>query len=328
MYWAERLDGTYEIIDGQQRTISIAQYVTNEFSIRDRSFHNLTPEEKNHIEERVMTGVRRCRFAPSGGADLRRVVSELNLLGYCCDLLIADAAWFVPQSRRRLLVVASSGLSESGTVTGRSGLMAADPLRPAALQQWTDRNRDLGVAFRDLAPPRSTGACLGGIVEALPEDDPRWWTAVEMASFDETLVEHHRHLLCSRSLFGEPRWFSAHHRSRGGPILWVLRSDRIAGCLTAARGGSNRAGAVRVGSDGHKARWLTGREPARLQGAAETFDVSMLADNQARQCLGDAVCVPVIEWPARAVLRSQPGTPPARREPCADGTPTAAFSDS
>ena len=55
MYWAERLDGTYEIIDGQQRTISIAQYVTNEFSIRDRSFHNLTPEEKNHIEEYELT---------------------------------------------------------------------------------------------------------------------------------------------------------------------------------------------------------------------------------------------------------------------------------
>ena len=32
MYWADRGDGTYEIIDGQQRTISIAQYVQGDFS--------------------------------------------------------------------------------------------------------------------------------------------------------------------------------------------------------------------------------------------------------------------------------------------------------
>ena len=32
MYWADRSDGTYEIIDGQQRTISIAQYVQGDFS--------------------------------------------------------------------------------------------------------------------------------------------------------------------------------------------------------------------------------------------------------------------------------------------------------
>ena len=34
MYWAVRSDGGYEVIDGQQRTISICQYVTGEFSHR------------------------------------------------------------------------------------------------------------------------------------------------------------------------------------------------------------------------------------------------------------------------------------------------------
>ena len=50
MYWAERIDGDYEIIDGQQRTISICQYITNAFSHRDRYFHNLTQNERAHIE--------------------------------------------------------------------------------------------------------------------------------------------------------------------------------------------------------------------------------------------------------------------------------------
>ena len=41
MYWADREDGTFEIIDGQQRTISVAQYVDSEFSFDGRYFHNL-----------------------------------------------------------------------------------------------------------------------------------------------------------------------------------------------------------------------------------------------------------------------------------------------
>ena len=49
MYWAVREDGTYEVIDGQQRTISICQYVKGDFSFEGRYFHNLLPEEKDKI---------------------------------------------------------------------------------------------------------------------------------------------------------------------------------------------------------------------------------------------------------------------------------------
>ena len=49
MYWAVRDDGTYEVIDGQQRTISIAQYVQGDFSLNERSIHNLTHDERDHI---------------------------------------------------------------------------------------------------------------------------------------------------------------------------------------------------------------------------------------------------------------------------------------
>ena len=49
MYWAKREDGTYEIIDGQQRTISFCQYVHGDFAYDFKYFHNLTPEEKDEI---------------------------------------------------------------------------------------------------------------------------------------------------------------------------------------------------------------------------------------------------------------------------------------
>lgn len=49
MYWMKREDGGYEVLDGQQRTVSIGQYVNGDFSLNDRFFHNLTEEEKNKI---------------------------------------------------------------------------------------------------------------------------------------------------------------------------------------------------------------------------------------------------------------------------------------
>ena len=49
MYWAVRGDGKYEIIDGQQRTISICQYVNNDFSINGLAFHNLPKDNQEQI---------------------------------------------------------------------------------------------------------------------------------------------------------------------------------------------------------------------------------------------------------------------------------------
>ncbi len=49
MYWAESGNGEYELLDGQQRTISICQYVNGDFSINSRTFDNLTSTEKKQI---------------------------------------------------------------------------------------------------------------------------------------------------------------------------------------------------------------------------------------------------------------------------------------
>lgn len=49
MYWATRSDGTFEIIDGQQRTISICQYVNGDFAYLFRYFHNLQEDEQQQI---------------------------------------------------------------------------------------------------------------------------------------------------------------------------------------------------------------------------------------------------------------------------------------
>jgi Protein of unknown function DUF262/HNH endonuclease len=49
MYWVKNDDGSYEVLDGQQRTISICEYVKGVFSINGMYFFNLTDVEQNQI---------------------------------------------------------------------------------------------------------------------------------------------------------------------------------------------------------------------------------------------------------------------------------------
>ena len=49
MYWVEDENENFELLDGQQRTISICQYVNGDFSLDSRYFHNLTQAEKEQI---------------------------------------------------------------------------------------------------------------------------------------------------------------------------------------------------------------------------------------------------------------------------------------
>ncbi len=49
MYWVKNDDETYEVLDGQQRTISICEYVDNKYSIDHQKFFNLETEEQEKI---------------------------------------------------------------------------------------------------------------------------------------------------------------------------------------------------------------------------------------------------------------------------------------
>lgn len=49
MYWVKNDDGTFEVLDGQQRSISICEYLAGNFSINYQYFHNLEKDEQEQI---------------------------------------------------------------------------------------------------------------------------------------------------------------------------------------------------------------------------------------------------------------------------------------
>jgi len=49
MYWVKNGDGTFEVLDGQQRSISICEYLSDNFSINNLKFNNLTNDQQEQI---------------------------------------------------------------------------------------------------------------------------------------------------------------------------------------------------------------------------------------------------------------------------------------
>lgn len=53
MYWVKNLDGNFELLDGQQRTLSICEYIEGNFSVdvdgNPKNFHNLSKEDQDKI---------------------------------------------------------------------------------------------------------------------------------------------------------------------------------------------------------------------------------------------------------------------------------------
>ncbi len=49
MYWVKNADGTFELLDGQQRTLSICSYIHGGFALNYQFYHNLTDQAREQI---------------------------------------------------------------------------------------------------------------------------------------------------------------------------------------------------------------------------------------------------------------------------------------
>lgn len=77
MYWAVREDGKYEVIDGQQRTLSICQYVNGDFSIDGLYFNN-----QQDVHRKQILGYE-CMVYLCAGTDSERLAwfETINIAG-------------------------------------------------------------------------------------------------------------------------------------------------------------------------------------------------------------------------------------------------------
>jgi DNA (cytosine-5)-methyltransferase 1 len=232
----------------------------------------------------------------NGGRDFRAVLIALNKLGYACDPLILDASLFLPQSRRRVLIVAA----RRDLVEDRSIWRPSESwVRPPALLRVLEENNDLDLFIREVGatPPRRKTQ-LADMIEEIPEDSARWWEPRRVTKLLNQMDPSHR-LQVERAM-GLPKatCLTVYRRTRANRSRAEVRADGTAGCLRTARGGSSRQILIAVSGRVPRVRFMTPREYARLQGLPDTFKLDA-PEGKALFGLGDAVCVPVVEWVAK-----------------------------
>ena len=232
------------------------------------------------------------------GQDLRAAVLKLNSLGYECDLIITDAKWYVPQSRKRLFIVGRLSKSSSGSLK-----WPESPLRPPSLTRFIEEHPDLLLSPLPSPPIPTKGvSSLKSVIERLDKTDERWWGPEKISRFLTSLSDRNGEKLSEMMKGSSHVWATAYRRTRSGRSRWEIRSDGIAGCLRTSSGGSSKQALVETSCGQVRVRWMTPLEYARLQGADEYRVPESISNNQALFGFGDAVCVPALEWIIREYL--------------------------
>ena len=198
----------------------------------------------------------------NGGQDWETVVGGIHKLGYQTAHIVVDASAFVPQSRARVFLFGHKG--------------------PLDLPEPPKVRKDLRL-------------------DGIAEENGDWWPPDRLRAFLQTLspLQSNRVSRYQRKFW--PGYYGAFRRTRGGRAVWEVRSDERAGALRTTRGGSAKQAIVRAGRGEIAVRWMSLTEYARLQGA-EHLRYDSVTPSQAMFALGDAVCVPVIEWLAKHCL--------------------------
>jgi DNA (cytosine-5)-methyltransferase 1 len=236
-----------------------------------------------------------------GGSDLREACAALNELGYALDVLMIDAAHFVPQSRQRLFIVGSKD-AQNGKRAKTIEDLCASPVRPPALVDFMLWNPDIDWRIRPLPQLPKRKTTLADILEDLPHNAAQWWSEERAAYLLKQMSPRHRAVADEMMRGKKTTYGTVFRRVRNSRSMAELRTDGIAGCLRTPRGGSGRQILFAAGGGKYRVRLLTPRECARLMGANNYTLPKALNLNQALFGFGDAVCVDVIGWLAKHYL--------------------------
>ncbi|VAW99516.1 hypothetical protein MNBD_GAMMA19-693 [hydrothermal vent metagenome] len=246
------------------------------------------------------------------GKDVANTVKIFSALGYYVDLIELDAYFFTPQSRSRVFLVAVDEevagsvmcIKEKNRIlTDWWSIFDRNPdLRSVKVKNIIKQNESLNWGIFDIPTPHRTRLVLGDIIETdIDEDSSVWWNDERKDHLFNQMSDSHQTILNGMAIKQCYSYGTVYRRMRKGKSTAELRTDGVAGCLRTPRGGSSKQILIRAGYDGWRVRLLTSREYARLQGVRDDFILPENA-NKGYFAMGDAVCVPVIQYLSNNVL--------------------------
>ncbi|MBI3453010.1 MAG: DNA cytosine methyltransferase [Rhodospirillales bacterium] len=240
------------------------------------------------------------------GQDFEAICGALSSLGYRFGAMVVDAVHFVPQSRPRLFIVATSNEiavpsdlqdAEPSLLWHNSALRAAYFRLPAALmEKW--------VWWR-LPAPKRRETTLRDIIEKTPAG-VSWHTPEETRRLTALMSAANLAKLRAAQTIGARLIGCVYKRTRrdeaGGKTQRAeIRFDDVSGCLRTPTGGSSRQTVVLVKGEKIRSRLLSPREAARLMGLPDDYKLPGNY-NEAYHLAGDGVAVPVVWWLEKHIL--------------------------
>ncbi len=226
----------------------------------------------------------------SNGENYRRLHRELVKRGYRVGAVMLDAAEWIPQSRKRVFVIAAlPSVDMTPFADTEPSWCHPEPIRKIAksLKDWV---------WWKLPQPPPRSVKLDDLIE---------W---EAPCDDEV---HHKHIISLIPTATQERVVNmstgrrlvcpAYKRTRNHRQVLELRFDGIAGCLRTPNGGSSRQNVVLAENGTLRTRLLTVRETARLMGAPDSYKLPGNY-NDGYWAMGDAVAVPVVQYLSAQLL--------------------------
>jgi DNA (cytosine-5)-methyltransferase 1 len=224
------------------------------------------------------------------GEHYRKLHNALVKRGYKVGTIVLDASHWVPQSRKRVFVIAvDSRIPTEQFETDRpiwchpaSIIRAADEL-----ENWV---------WWNLPKPKARKTKLDDVIDFNAPCDE-----LEKRERLLSLVpEKHREKMTAAAKNGKSV-FPGYKRIRHDRQVLELRFDGVAGCLRTPEGGSSKQFLVIKENGFVKTRLLTVREAAALMGARKTYEIPGTY-NDGYKAMGDAVAVPVSRYLAETLL--------------------------
>ncbi len=249
------------------------------------------------------------------GQDFSAIIGALVEEGYRPGALVIDAVRFLPQSRRRLFIIAIHStmptpsdhiLKEAAEPWHSSSLTAAHSRLPSGLKpSW--------IWWR-LPIPNGPVPQFSTMIEDKPTG-VQWHSEEQTQRLISLMSPIHRQKLQKAQLLGKRIIGTVYKRTRPneeGVIVQraEIRFDQISGCLRTPVGGSSRQIIVVVEGSRIRSRLLSPREAARLMGVPEDYPLPTNY-NEAYHLFGDGLVVPVVRWLAAHLLSPIAGFAPA-----------------
>jgi len=224
------------------------------------------------------------------GKYYRIVHGELSRRGYNVGAVMLDAIHWLPQSRKRIFVIAvRSDIPLDGFLTSNPTWCHPRPIIEVAakVKNWhwwflpepAARKVNLEDVI-EFAAPCDNASITKRKLDLIPADKRK---KIQAASRQSNVV------------------YTGYRRTRNHRQVLEVRTDGIAGCLRTPCGGSSRQ-LLLIGECGKlRTRLLTVRETARLMGAPESFVIPG-SYNEGYMAMGDGVAVPVARYLAEKLL--------------------------